>query len=63
MAANYANVEDRLFDDGDWLSWPEYSGYAVGYSLETFLGPVEAKYTFSPDTKKGFWFFNLGYWF
>ncbi|HIC31606.1 MAG TPA: patatin [Flavobacteriaceae bacterium] len=63
LAANYANVQDRLFDDADWLSWPEYSGYAIGYSLETFLGPIEAKYTFSPDTKKGFWFFNLGYWF
>lgn len=63
LAANYANVEDRLFDDADWLSWPDYSGYAVGYSLETFLGPIEAKYTFSPDTKKGYWFFNLGYWF
>ncbi len=63
LAANYANVEDRLFDDGEWLSWPQYSGYAVGYSLETFLGPVEVKYTYSPDTKKGFWFFNLGYWF
>lgn len=63
LAANYANVRDRLFDDTDWLSWPEYSGYAVGYSLETFLGPIEAKYTFSPDTKKGYWFFNLGYWF
>lgn len=63
LAANYANVEDRLFDDGNWFTWPEYSGYAIGYSLETFLGPIEAKYTYSPDTKNGFWFFNLGYWF
>ncbi|MGB2683438.1 MAG: patatin-like phospholipase family protein [Olleya sp.] len=63
VAANYANVEDRLFDGTDWFSWPEYSGYAVGYSFESFLGPIEAKYTISPETKQSYWFFNLGYWF
>lgn len=63
VAANYANVEDRLFDGTDWFSWPEYSGYALGYSFQSFLGPIEAKYTFSPETKQSYWFFNLGYWF
>jgi NTE family protein len=62
-AANYANVEDRLFDTGNWLSSPDFTGYAIGYSLETFLGPLEAKYTFSPETGEDYWFFNLGFWF
>jgi len=61
--ANYANVADRLFDGTEWLSLPEYSGYALGYSFESFLGPIEAKYSYSPETKDSYWFFNLGYWF
>ena len=63
LSANYANVEDRLYDTGNWLSLPDYSGYAIGYSFQSFLGPIEAKYTYSPETKNSYWFFNLGYWF
>ncbi|WGD36011.1 patatin-like phospholipase family protein [Olleya sp. YS] len=63
LSANYANVEDRLYDTGNWFSLPDYSGYAIGYSFQSFLGPIEAKYTFSPETKQSYWFFNLGYWF
>lgn len=63
LAANYANVEDNIFDTGEWFSVPSYSGYAIGYGLETFLGPLEAKYTYSPELKSGIWFFNLGFWF
>ena len=63
LAANYANIEDRIFDTGEWFSSPDFSGYAIGYSLETFLGPLEAKYTYSPDTGNAYWFFNLGFWF
>lgn len=63
LAANYANIEDGIFESGEWFSAPDYSGYAIGYSLETFLGPLEGKYTYSPDTGNGYWFFNLGFWF
>jgi NTE family protein len=63
VAANYANIEDGIFESGEWLSSPDFSGYAIGYSLETFLGPLEGKYTYSPDTGNGYWFFNLGFWF
>ena len=63
MSANFANIEDDIFESGEWFSTPDYTGYALGYSLETFLGPVEAKYTWSPETKEGKWFFNLGFWF
>lgn len=65
LAANFANVEDDLFssEDIEWFSLPDYSGYALGYGVETFLGPIEAKYTFSPETKESYWFFNLGFWF
>ncbi|MFD2543126.1 patatin-like phospholipase family protein [Lacinutrix gracilariae] len=63
FAANYANIEDGLFDSGEWFTSPDYSGYAVGYGLDTFFGPVEAKYSWSPETKEGMWFFNVGFWF
>ncbi|GGK23734.1 patatin [Yeosuana aromativorans] len=63
IAGNIANVEDNLFETGNWFSAPTYTGYALGYSLETFIGPIEAKYSWSPETKQGFWFFNVGFWF
>ena len=63
LAANYANVEDGLFNNGEWISTPEYSGYAFGYAIETFLGPIQTQYSWSPETKQGFWFFNVGFWF
>ena len=63
LSANYANIHNNIFDDGEWLTSPDYSGYALGYSLETFLGPIEAKYTWSPETKDSHWFLNMGFWF
>lgn len=63
LAANYANVENGLFETGNWFTSPDYTGYALGYSLETFIGPLEAKYTYSPETGEDYWFFNLGFWF
>ena len=63
LSANFANVEDNLFETGEWFTAPDYTGYGLGYSLETFLGPIEAKYSWSPETKSGKWFFNLGFWF
>lgn len=62
-SANIANVENRLYTTGNWLSLPDYTGYALGYGLDTFLGPMEVKYTYSPEVKESFWFFSLGFWF
>ena len=63
FTANYANVADDIFENGEWFTTPDYSGYALGYGIETFLGPVEAKYTWSPEDGKSKWFFNVGFWF
>ncbi|MBA6152144.1 patatin-like phospholipase family protein [Gelidibacter gilvus] len=63
VAANYANIGYGLFESGTWFSSPNYSGYALGYGLETFLGPLEAKYTYSPELGESIWLFNLGFWF
>jgi hypothetical protein len=33
------------------VSLPKYSGYAMGYGLETIIGPIEIKHTWSPKPK------------
>ena len=63
LTGNFANVENGLFTGGDWFTIPDYSGYAVGYGRDTFLGPVEVKYSFSPEFKKSQWYINVGFWF
>lgn len=63
FSANFANVENKLFSTGNWLSTPTYSGYAVGYGLETVLGPIELKYSWSPELPKGFTWISVGFWF
>ena len=63
FSANYANAQDNLFGTGNWLSTPRYSGYALGYGLETILGPVEVKYSWSPEQPKGYVWFSIGFWF
>ncbi|PWA04291.1 patatin-like phospholipase family protein [Flavobacterium psychrotolerans] len=63
LSANYANIEDNLFASTRWIASPKYSGYALGYGLETIIGPIQFKYTWSPETGKGFAWFNVGFWF
>ncbi len=60
--ANYARVEDDIFAEGKLFDNIK-SGYALGYGIETFLGPIEIKYSWSPDHSERFWLFNLGFWF
>jgi len=63
FSANYANIENNYFDSLDWISLPKYSGYALGYGMETIIGPLEIKYTWSPETSKGYTWFSIGFWF
>ena len=62
-SANFANIDDGLYKDQDWLSLPDYYGYALGYGIQTFLGPMQIKSSWSPKVKKVEWFISLGYWF
>lgn len=63
LSANFASVKDGLFQDSEWISRPTYIGYALGYGLETIVGPIEFKYSWSPELNKGFVWFNVGFWF
>lgn len=63
FAGNFANVDDDLFRTGEWFTEPSFSGYAFGYGLESFLGPVQVIYSWSPEVDKANLFFSIGYWF
>ncbi|MBA4276282.1 patatin-like phospholipase family protein [Flavobacterium sp.] len=63
FSANYANIETDYFKSLDWISLPKYSGYAIGYGLESIIGPLEVKYSWSPETAKGYTWFSIGFWF
>ncbi|MEP2238213.1 MAG: patatin-like phospholipase family protein [Maribacter sp.] len=63
FSANFANVDDDLFRTGDWFKAPAYSGYGIGYGLESFLGPVNLMYSWTPEIDKSQFFVSIGYWF
>lgn len=46
-----------------WLNKPSFTGFGLGYGLETLIGPVEVKYTWSPETHFSAFWFNLGFVF
>ena len=62
LKGNIASVSDQPFDAS---IWPEkiYSGYGVGYGINSFLGPIELTYSFSPETNSPLWYFNFGWSF
>lgn len=60
--ANYARVANNALRRGELLKDTK-SGYAIGYGIETIIGPIELKYSWSPDHNDKFLLFNLGFWF
>ncbi|MCF6347977.1 MAG: patatin-like phospholipase family protein [Flavobacteriaceae bacterium] len=62
FTGNFARVDSDLLNDGDIFANTK-SGYAIGYGLDSFIGPIEIKYTWSPDNTQNYWFFNVGFWF
>ena len=62
LIANYGRLDNNVFKNID-LFKDIKSGYAIGYSYNTFIGPIELKYSWSPDNNTNYWLFNLGFWF
>ena len=62
FTGNYARVDSDLWNGGSIFE-DTRSGYGVGYGINTIIGPIELKYTWTPDNKQFFWLFNLGFWF
>lgn len=63
VGGNIANVGNDLFEDSQWIDGIGYTGYFLGYGIETILGPMEIKYSFSPELDKNEWYVALGYRF
>ena len=63
VAVNISNVGDNLFESGEFINRINYSGFAVGYGLETFLGPIQLKYAYSPERKTDEWHVTAGFKF
>jgi NTE family protein len=63
VSANIANIGNNIFDSKEWISSPKYSGYALGYGMETLIGPIELKQSWSPETGKSFTWFTVGFLF
>ncbi|MCB4807521.1 patatin-like phospholipase family protein [Tamlana sp. 62-3] len=63
LEGNWANVEDNIFETGEWFTAPDYSGYAIGYAIDSFLGPLQAKYSYTPELGESMWYFSIGFWF
>ncbi len=63
VGANILNIGNDLFDRNQWIERIKYSGYFLGYGLESILGPMEVKYSYSPELKESVWYVALGYRF
>ncbi|GAA3632774.1 patatin-like phospholipase family protein [Flavivirga jejuensis] len=63
LEGNWANVDDNIFETGEWFTLPDYRGYALGYAINTFIGPIQGKFSYSPEQRSSIWFFNIGFWF
>ncbi len=63
IGANIANIGNDLFDDAQWIRGIHHTGYFMGYGMETILGPMEIKYSYSPDLQQSSWYVALGYRF
>ncbi|WP_177762072.1 patatin-like phospholipase family protein [Flavobacterium sp. I3-2] len=63
FSGNYANIGRSIFENSEWTKKPQFTGYAIGYGYQTIIGPIELKYSWSPETKKYFYNLSVGFWF
>jgi NTE family protein len=64
FTGNFANVGNRIFEHlEDWLKEPKHTGYAIGYGMESIIGPIEIKHSWSPEIGNHFTWFSVGFWF
>lgn len=63
FAVSAASIGDNLFESSEWLTEKRIFGYAIGYGLESIIGPMEVKYSWSPEVGHGYTWFSVGFWF
>ncbi len=62
FTGNFGRLNEDLWNNGDIFE-DTISGYAIGYGLKSFIGPLEIKYSWTPDNSSDYWYFNIGFWF
>jgi NTE family protein len=63
--ANYAIVTDDIID---FLKHEPFfknakTGYSIGYSADSFLGPIDVRYAWSPENRNDAFYMSVGFWF
>ncbi|MGY5355243.1 patatin-like phospholipase family protein [Wenyingzhuangia sp. IMCC45467] len=63
--ANYAIVTDDVFDFIEHQPFFKNAktGYSVGYSADSFLGPIDLRYAWSPENRNNAIYVSVGFWF
>ena len=62
FTGNTAGVNKNILTEGSVFDDLK-SGYAVGYSIKSIIGPIELKHAWTPDNNQNYWYFNIGFWF
>lgn len=64
LSYNAANVGSFIFDaTKKWIDKPSFTGFALGYGLDSIVGPIELKYSWSPESKNSYFWVNVGFIF
>ncbi|WP_396180403.1 patatin-like phospholipase family protein [Flavobacterium sp.] len=64
LTYNASIVGDFIFNaTKTWFNKPSNTGFGLGYGLETLIGPIEMKYTWSPESNFSAFWVNLGFVF
>ena len=64
LTYNASIVGDFIFNaTKTWFNKPTNTGFGLGYGLETLIGPIEMKYTWSPESNFSAFWVNLGFVF
>ncbi|WKK65793.1 patatin-like phospholipase family protein [Lutimonas zeaxanthinifaciens] len=62
FTGNFGRLNEDIWNDGRIFE-DTRSGYAAGYGVNTFIGPVELIYSWNPDNEQNHWYINVGFWF
>lgn len=62
LIGNAAGLNSKIFSNGTAFDNLK-TGYAIGYGYDSFIGPLELKYAWSPDNNQNYWHINIGFWF
>ncbi|MHC5200983.1 patatin-like phospholipase family protein [Myroides sp. LJL119] len=63
FSVNIANTGDDIFSEASWSQLAKYTGFAIGYGMQSVIGPLEAKFSYSPDTGRTYGYISVGFWF